>query len=113
MKTVKEKETGNLARVPNEKAAEMVKSGLFTYSTKGRWKSAWKEFKRFQRIKRFKNRVLPAFGSGKKRKLEALLEGFKQETDERGGVTIKKRVSVARNAQLQAEARNKKIKSRK
>ena len=113
MKTLKEKATGNLTRVSKWEAAFMVKTGLFTYSTKGRWKSAWNEFKRFQRIKRFKNRVLPAFGSGKKRKLEALLEGFKQETDDRGRVTIKKRVSVARNAQLQAEARNKKIKSRK
>jgi hypothetical protein len=49
MKCLKEKETGNLVRTTNEKAAEMVESGLFVYSTKGRFKSVLKQKKKLEK----------------------------------------------------------------
>lgn len=61
MKHLKEIATGNLVKVSNEKGAEMVASGLFRYSTRGRWKSMLNKKKRNDKhLLRlyFKNRAL-------------------------------------------------------
>jgi hypothetical protein len=53
MKHLKEVGSGNLVRTTDEKAAAMVASGLFVYSTKARFKSVLKDQKKlkFQRIR--------------------------------------------------------------
>lgn len=48
-KCLKEKETGNLVRTTNEKAAEMVKTGRFHYTTKGHFKSLLKQQKKIEK----------------------------------------------------------------
>ena len=110
-KCLKEKETGKLVRTTNEKAAEMVKTGRFVYSTKGRFKSLLKQ--KFKNENRSKKQPAP-FGSKLEERLKKKygveyvqnLDGTKSEINLRP-------TSAARNTQLQREKRNKKRKNRR
>jgi hypothetical protein len=51
MKILKHKQNETLHKVSDEKAAEMIKTGLYEYSTKGRFKSVLKLKSKLERQK--------------------------------------------------------------